>query len=153
VFDLALSTVIERMPGADDLDRDLLPDVWEDAYLSDVSDPSDASGTADPDGDGMSNLEEYIAGTDPLNEAACLALEARLDSGQIEVAWDALPVTGPGYAGLARHYALQARTHDSGQWLTVSGYDDIVGAGQPEVYALPPDAEPAFYRVRVWLAD
>ena len=46
-----------------DSDGDGMPDWWEAKYSLDVDDPSDAG--LDPDGDGLSNLEEFHAGTDP----------------------------------------------------------------------------------------
>ena len=52
--------------GADeyiDSDNDGLPDWWEDLYLLDPNDPSDAD--LDLDEDGFANLEEYEAGTAP----------------------------------------------------------------------------------------
>ncbi|HWB05674.1 MAG TPA: LamG-like jellyroll fold domain-containing protein [Verrucomicrobiales bacterium] len=57
-----------RGRGAADNDFDGIPSTWEStysgspAYMSD-SDPFDAS--EDPDGDFLTNLEEYIAGTNP----------------------------------------------------------------------------------------
>ncbi|MHC4662214.1 MAG: putative Ig domain-containing protein, partial [Planctomycetota bacterium] len=42
----------------EDLDQDLMPDDWENA--SGVDDPA-----GDPDGDGLTNLQEYVGGTDP----------------------------------------------------------------------------------------
>jgi len=46
-----------------DLDADGLPDEWELKYFE--AEPSLA--TADPDGDGLTNLEEFNAGTDPMD--------------------------------------------------------------------------------------
>ena len=46
-----------------DDDSDGMADSWEDANGLDPTDPSDAGD--DPDGDGLSNLEEFVLGTDP----------------------------------------------------------------------------------------
>lgn len=46
-----------------DTDGDGMPDFWEILYGFDINDPSDAD--EDCDGDGATNLEEYLAGTDP----------------------------------------------------------------------------------------
>jgi hypothetical protein len=46
-----------------DSDSDGMPDWWEERHGLDSADPSDAA--LDPDGDGLSNLAEYRAGTDP----------------------------------------------------------------------------------------
>lgn len=46
-----------------DSDGDGMPDEWEKRYGLNPNDPSDAN--ADKDGDGFTNLEEYLAKTDP----------------------------------------------------------------------------------------
>jgi len=46
-----------------DTDHDGMPDEWEKQYGLDPKDPSD--GTRDKDGDGYTNLEEYLNNTDP----------------------------------------------------------------------------------------
>jgi pectate lyase len=40
-----------------------MPDVWEQAHGLDPHDASDASG--DADGDGYTNIEEFLNGTNP----------------------------------------------------------------------------------------
>ena len=50
-------------PAPVDSDHDGMPDEWEKKYGLDPNDPSDAA--QDADGDGYTNLEEYLNGTDP----------------------------------------------------------------------------------------
>lgn len=50
--------------ACDDADQDGMPDLWEQKYGFDVDDPSDA--LADRDGDGYTNIEEYLNATNPL---------------------------------------------------------------------------------------
>jgi hypothetical protein len=49
-----------------DADRDGMPDRWEEKYGLDPNDPADAAG--DCNGDGYTNIEKYINGTDPLQK-------------------------------------------------------------------------------------
>src|SRR5262249_45599170 len=55
-----------------DSDGDGLPDAWETTYFND---PSSADPDADPDGDGMSNRAEYLAGTDPTDPSSYLRID------------------------------------------------------------------------------
>src|SRR5262249_13840905 len=56
-----------------DRDNDGLPDAWENAHGLIVG-VNDAA--LDPDQDGLNNLQEYLAGTDPQNGQSSLRIEA-----------------------------------------------------------------------------
>jgi hypothetical protein len=56
-----------------DSNSDGLPDWWEELYFEG---PTNANAALDSDGDGMTNCEEYLAGTDPLDPANLLRVTA-----------------------------------------------------------------------------
>jgi len=60
-------------PELVDTDGDGIPDVWEIAHHTD---PNNPDSSADPDHDGMTNLEEFLAGTDPWHGNSRVQLEA-----------------------------------------------------------------------------
>jgi hypothetical protein len=49
---------LRSLPAPADNDGDGMPDRWEGAHKLDAANPSD--GTSDPDGDGYTNLEDYL---------------------------------------------------------------------------------------------
>ena len=77
-----------------DTDGNGLPDWWELAYFGHLTgtDPN-----ADPDHDGMSNLAEWVAGTNPTNAASCLRLTvlSASNSNSTVVSWSS--VAGKNY--------------------------------------------------------
>lgn len=77
-----------------DTDNNGLPDWWELQYFGQLTgtDPN-----ADPDHDGMNNLAEWIAGTNPTNAASVLRLTlvSAINASNIVVNWSS--VAGKNY--------------------------------------------------------
>jgi hypothetical protein len=76
-----------------DTDGDGLTDRWEVANgLDRLSATGDDGANGDPDGDGMTNLQEQNAGTNPRQPASALRAQARvLDEDRILISWSAVP--------------------------------------------------------------
>jgi hypothetical protein len=62
-----------------------IPDYWEQAYFGG---PTSAPAEGDADGDRVDNLDEYLAGTDPL-EASSRFVISLVESNRLE--WSAIP--------------------------------------------------------------
>ena len=94
-----------------DADADGLPDAWETANGLNPGDNTDAA--MDPDGDGATSTDEYIAGTDPQSNASVLrATHSVLPGGSVEITFDAV-------AG--KSYRIEASaTLESPSWSTVT---------------------------------
>jgi len=103
---------------------------------AELADPSISGSGADPDGDGMTNREEFICGTDPKSAASALRLSFTLDAGP------ALQFQGK--AG--RAYILYFRAaFDGAAWGEVGNYpaeanDRVIQVSNPQ---------PGFYRLAV----
>ena len=70
--------------------RELAPlEGWQLAHFSgaEQSDPRISGRTADPDGDGMVNLREFLSGTDPRNPRIRPRISAVVEDGGIEILW------------------------------------------------------------------
>ena len=86
----------------------------------------------DPDGDGLSNAEELIAGTSPRNAADVLALDVQFQTGRTILAWN---------SKVGRTY--QIFTSSDFQTWTLSGLP-IAGNGSRIVLSEPQDKNAAF---------
>ncbi|MCW1925718.1 fibronectin type III domain-containing protein [Luteolibacter arcticus] len=94
---------------------------WRLAHFGVVGDTGTAAPTADPDGDGWLNAQEFIAGTDPGDPASLLKVSEMAPSGE-----DML-VSFPSVGGITYRLECSA-TMESGSWTIVE--DDITGTGE-----------------------
>jgi Tol biopolymer transport system component len=129
-----------------DSDGDGIPDWWMIQYFGhptgEASDLSLASD--DADGSGMSNLQDYIAGTDPTNANSVFRLSAAATANST------ISLTWPAVAG--RSYQIQYKTNlDDPVWLTAPGNISVIGS---QGYYLAPAAQSnSFYRVSVSISN
>jgi hypothetical protein len=134
---LASDVFVARLPIADS-DQNSLEDGWEIANFGGTGvDPR-----ADPDKDGMSNLQEYLAGTNPKDPTSALAVQSVRSTGD-----GALHLQWQGMAG--KRYQLQFRSaFGSGDWQNVGS--PMLGAAEPLVTTAAVGANGAgFYRVEL----
>ncbi len=124
-----------------DSDGDGIPDWWMMQYFGhptgqagDLSRASD-----DADGDGVSNLQEYLAGTNPMDPTWRFQLTIDGPSNdKVRLTW--LPVAG-------RNYQVQYKTNlNDPQWLVPTGSIGVLG--NLYYYTAPADQTQIFYRVR-----
>ncbi|HTD87473.1 MAG TPA: lamin tail domain-containing protein [Candidatus Binatia bacterium] len=85
---LGVATNIVLLTVLADADGDLIPDAYESANNMNPNDPSDA--TADPDHDGMSNRDEYLAGTDPQDGNSYLKVQGVQGGGPATISFNAV---------------------------------------------------------------
>lgn len=70
-----------------DTDGDNLPDWWEKTYFGSAT---GAVASDDVDGDGFTNLQEYLAGTDPLSSLSSLRIKSIQQQGDdVQITWNA----------------------------------------------------------------
>lgn len=97
-----LSALMGGSPGGPDLasrpspmgdtDADGLPDVWERRHGLIVGEAASDRGEDDRDGDGVNNLGEFLAGTDPTQAGSVLRLGGELDAaGGLLLRWNRVP--------------------------------------------------------------
>jgi hypothetical protein len=128
------SLTLDVAPAKDD-DADGMPDRWEETYLS-SGDPTGTAPHADPDGDGISNVDEYRRGTNP--RARYFGYFAEASSGDRPPAFIQCFVVG----ALADQYGAAWLTliGDEGRRVTASfGFGGGSGASCP----LAQDSHPA----------
>ncbi|MEK7678058.1 MAG: hypothetical protein AAB676_19675 [Verrucomicrobiota bacterium] len=114
-----------------DSDQDGLDDSWELAYFSNLP----HNGSADSDGDGLTDAAEYRAGTNPTDPALALNLAGvALAAGQTRISWTAAP--GRSYRAQYKDALNEPNWHDLPGPVTVVGstawISDAAPAGVPQ---------------------
>ena len=119
-----------------DDDQDQLPDSWENTYGLNTS-VNDAE--EDPDGDGFTNLAEYLLGNNPLDSSdRFYANEAvNLGGGSFEISWNSK--TG-------KEYSIQT-SNNLTNWTNIGGTYIATGAITIATINIEPNADSAFFRV------
>jgi hypothetical protein len=113
--------------GPMDRDRDGLPDEWENLHLGGTN----AVPGIDSDADGLSDGDEYLAGTNPTNAADVFAVSIGRTNAVPMVWFTALEAAGPGYSGQERYYDLQSSSNlVSTPWRGVPDRTNILGRQQ-----------------------
>jgi len=104
-----------------DSNADGIPDEWQIAYWGATSSKWGAPG-ADSDGDGMSNYQEFLAGTDPRDAASSLKTEVQTVQGALYFKWNT--VVGKVYQ-MQFSSDFQTWTNVGAQRMAVSGEDSV----------------------------
>jgi uncharacterized repeat protein (TIGR01451 family) len=121
-----------------DNDHDGLPDVWEDLNGLSSIDATDAN--QDPDHDGHTSLQEFVAGTDPNDSQSVLRTVVLIQSPVAQIRF--LTV-------IDKSYVVEAAPSPAGPWLPIA--TELIGDGDTAI-VFDPDFvtnEQRFYRVRV----
>lgn len=119
-----------------DTDADGMPDSWELANGFDKDSSVDAA--LDADDDGMSNLEEFIAGTDPRDASSTLKLAIEATALNAEIRFTAVSNVS---------YNVEYRTSlSTGAWLNL---ETITAAGTNRILTITNELDATrFFRVR-----
>ena len=98
--------IVNLSQGSSDIDGDGILDQWEFNYFNSISKVNEST---DYDGDSFSDISEFIAGTDPLDDKSLLGFMLPVDviSGKVLLRWKSIP---------NRRYRIERSNGDSSQW-------------------------------------
>ena len=138
--------IVRATSRNEDTVGDGIPDWWRRQYFGGSGTTTNASSGAssDPDGDGMSNLQEYMANTEPSNGASRLAIVGIAD------ATNAVRLTWSGGTN-AWQYVESSPTLGASQWTAIFTNAPPTPVTNTLVNAGGMLATSVFYRINVHL--
>ena len=147
MIDLELNEFTGASLMKNDLDGDGMPDWWELKFAKSTPclDPSRNDAAADLDRDGLCNLAEFVAGTDPTDPASELYVRiapTNLPSGEVLLEWRSQP---------GRVYSVEwAAGLSAGSSFTVLQSNLVAAASRTNSFIWNTRTRPAgFLRVKV----
>jgi hypothetical protein len=106
-------------------------EAWRTAQFGSALDTGPGADANDADGDGWTNGQEHILGTDPNAYTAATGLNLTNVAAGIQVSFTATAAGGTGYAGMERRFDLLSSTSLlTGGWPGVPGFTNIPGGNQ-----------------------
>lgn len=131
---------VGQSSGSQDANGNEMPDLWEQIHFGSLTNDQGAAG-ADWDGDRISNLEEYRAGTDPTNPASLLALFAADFEGgtNLVLQW---------YSVADKVYSIERSTNLFGGFRDTP-YTNVLATGGFMSRTVTVDEVDGFYRIKV----
>ena len=139
-----------------DTDQDGIPDYWEMANSLNSTNASDAA--MDPDHDGRSNFQEYVANTDPQQSNSIFRIVSamRSSTGQNVITWtstggtryrvqflDRTAAQGWNFVDVPRSVGVEMDSHASASPNTMTFVDDF------SLTAAPAPGTSRYYRIRI----
>ena len=132
------SSVPFSVESAEDAGGDGLPDAWERRFFGGIG----AGALDDPDGDGISNRDEFLGGTDPLNAASATRIvRVQIEDGDVRLFFTS--VTGKAYRIECAEEMI------SGKWTPVAEKVPGNGGVAEARHRAAGGARNLFYRIRV----
>ena len=134
-----------------DSDGDGMSDAWESSVGLSASSVIGAHGASgDPDGDGMDNYGEMVAGTDPLDSSSTMSIQSLVNSGLSAASSTLGVVRHLGWSSVSgRTYRVEAATSPAGPWTDVSGPLEATGSWYSFSHVDPSGSPSRFYRIVV----
>jgi Tol biopolymer transport system component len=130
-----------------DSDSDGVPDWWMIKYFGHATGQAGDLSRAqdDADGDGVNNLQEFLAGTVPADRTSVLALHGALDVSRTNVVLNWTAVSGKSYQ------ILSATNLNNAPWIAVPASvqaGSAAGIGGTRTFSIPATNSPGFFRLQ-----
>jgi Bacterial TSP3 repeat len=147
VADRGVAQRVDFGVAAVDSDGDGLPDAWE---LQQFTNLGQTPGSINANG--MTALQNFIAGTDPNDPRSGFKLTIARTNNQKRVSFQAVRAEGPGYDGMTRLYTLESSpVLAGGSWSGVPSFTNISGDNQTVDYVASGTGGPVFFRGEITL--